>query len=95
MPHVAATATSYQGLPGEYQLAYSNGNLYTTFANGRPPILTGGIGVWHENAAGPSLTQVLQPSTVDFTPRALTPPPVSRWQLLTVSQWTRLMALSG
>ena len=33
--HVAATATSYQGLPGEYQLAYSNGNLYTTFANGR------------------------------------------------------------
>ena len=72
--HVAATATSYQGLPGEYQLAYSNGNLYTTFANGRPPILTGGIGVWNESAAGPSLTQVLQPSTVDFTPRGANAP---------------------
>ena len=37
--NIAITADRYQGLPGEYQLAYSDytRNLYTTFSNGRRP----------------------------------------------------------
>ena len=46
--HIAVSATQYQGLPGQYQLAYSaaTSSLYTSFSSGRPPVLTGGVGTW-------------------------------------------------
>ena len=54
--NIAITADRYQGLPGEYQLAYSNytRNLYTTFSNGRPPVYTGGVGVWTTYGENPN-----------------------------------------
>ena len=35
--HIAVSATQYQGLPGQYQLAYSaaTSSLYTSFSSGR------------------------------------------------------------
>ena len=68
--HITVSATQYQGLPGQYQLAYASATstLYTSFSSGRPPILTGGAGAWNTSAA-PSLTSVYQFPTVDFTPR--------------------------
>ena len=72
--NIAITADRYQGLPGEYQLAYSNytRNLYTTFSNGRPPVYTGGIGVWTTYGEIPTLDEVMLPGTVDFVPSGQT-----------------------
>ena len=52
--HIAVSATQYQGLPGQYQLAYSaaTSSLYTSFSSGRPPILTGGVGTWNVASYG-------------------------------------------
>lgn len=73
---ISASATSYSGLPGEYQMAYSNktGDIYTTFANGRPPVLTAGIGAWTPGFFSPSLHRVWQLPTVDYTPRGQSTP---------------------
>ena len=73
--HIAVSATQYQGLPGQYQLAYSaaTSSLYTSFSSGRPPILTGGVGTWNV-ASTPSLTTVYQFPTTDFTARGATAP---------------------
>ena len=69
------SATQYQGLPGQYQLAYSaaTSSLYTSFSSGRPPILTGGVGTWNV-ASTPSLATVYQFPTTDFTARGATAP---------------------
>lgn len=73
--HIAVSATQYQGLPGQYQLAYSaaTSSLYTSFSSGRPPILTGGVGTWNV-ASTPNLTTVYQFPTTDFTARGATAP---------------------
>ena len=73
--HIAVSATQYQGLPGQYQLAYSaaTSSLYTSFSSGRPPILTGGVGAWNV-ASTPSLATVYQFPTTDFTARGATAP---------------------
>ena len=73
--HIAVSATQYQGLPGQYQLAYSaaTSSLYTSFSSGRPPILTGGVGTWNV-ASTPALTTVYQFPTADFTGRGATAP---------------------
>lgn len=73
--HIAVSATQYQGLPGQYQLAYSaaTSSLYTSFSSGRPPILTGGVGTWNV-ASTPSLSTVYQFPTTDFTARGATAP---------------------
>ena len=73
--HIAVSATQYQGLPGQYQLAYSaaTSSLYTSFSSGRPPILTGGVGTWNV-ASNPNLTTVYQFPTTDFTARGATAP---------------------
>ena len=72
--NIAITADRYQGLPGEYQLAYSNytRNLYTTFSNGRPPVYTGGVGVWTTYGEIPTLDEVMLPGIVDFVPSGQT-----------------------
>ena len=69
------SATQYQGLPGQYQLAYSaaTSSLYTSFSSGRPPVLTGGVGTWNV-ASTPSLATVYQFPTTDFTARGATAP---------------------
>lgn len=69
------SATQYQGLPGQYQLAYSAATsaLYTSFSSGRPPILTGGVGTWNV-ASTPSLATVYQFPTTDFIARGATAP---------------------
>ena len=73
--HIAVSATQYQGLPGQYQLAYSaaTSSLYTSFSSGRPPILTGGVGTWNV-ASTPSLATVYQFPTTDFTAPGATAP---------------------
>ena len=73
--HIAVSATQYQGLPGQYQLAYSaaTSSLYTSFSSGRPPILTGGVGAWNV-ASTPSLATVYQFPTADFIGRGATAP---------------------
>lgn len=73
--HIAVSATQYQGLPGQYQLAYSaaTSSLYTSFSSGRPPVLTGGVGTWNV-ASNPNLTTVYQFPTTDFTARGATAP---------------------
>ncbi|BAI64318.1 uncharacterized conserved protein [Rothia mucilaginosa DY-18] len=73
--HIAVSATQYQGLPGQYQLAYSaaTSSLYTSFSSGRPPILTGGVGTWNVGST-PSLSTVYQFPTTDFTARGATAP---------------------
>ena len=73
--HIAVSATQYQGLPGQYQLAYSaaTSSLYTSFSSGRPPILTGGVGTWNV-ASTPSLATVYQFPTTDFIARGATAP---------------------
>ena len=73
--HIAVSATQYQGLPGQYQLAYSaaTSSLYTSFSSGRPPVLTGGVGTWNV-ASNPSLATVYQFPTTDFTARGATAP---------------------
>ena len=73
--HIAVSATQYQGLPGQYQLAYSaaTSSLYTSFSSGRPPVLTGGVGTWNV-ASTPSLATVYQFPTTDFTARGATAP---------------------
>ena len=73
--HIAVNATQYQGLPGQYQLAYSaaTSSLYTSFSSGRPPILTGGVGTWNV-ASTPSLATVYQFPTTDFIGRGATAP---------------------
>ena len=73
--HIAVSATQYQGLPGQYQLAYSaaTSSLYTSFSSGRPPVLTGGVGTWNL-ASNPSLATVYQFPTTDFTARGATAP---------------------
>ena len=73
--HFSVSATQYQGLPGQYQLAYAPATptLFTSFSSGRPPILTGGLGSWNVSSA-PSLASVYQFPTVDFTPRGATEP---------------------
>ena len=73
--HIAVSATQYQGLPGQYQLAYSaaTSSLYTSFSSGRPPILTGGVGTWNV-ASNPSLATVYQFPATDFTARGATAP---------------------
>ena len=73
--HIAVSATQYQGLPGQYQLAYSaaTSSLYTSFSSGRPPILTGGFGTWNV-ASTPSLSTVYQFPTADFIGRGATAP---------------------
>ena len=73
--HIAVSATQYQGLPGQYQLAYSaaTSSLYTSFSSGRPPILTGGVGTWNV-ASTPSLATVYQFPTADFIGRGATAP---------------------
>ena len=73
--HIALSATQYQGLPGQYQLAYSaaTSSLYTSFSSGRPPILTGGVGTWNV-ASTPSLSTVYQFPTADFIGRGATAP---------------------
>ena len=73
--HIAVSATQYQGLPGQYQLAYSaaTSSLYTSFSSGRPPILTGGVGTWNV-ASTPSLSTVYQFPTADFIGRGATAP---------------------
>ena len=73
--HIAMSATQYQGLPGQYQLAYSaaTSSLYTSFSSGRPPLLTGGVGTWNV-ASTPSLATVYQFPTTDFTARGATAP---------------------
>ena len=73
--HIAVRATQYQGLPGQYQLAYSaaTSSLYTSFSSGRPPILTGGVGTWNV-ASTPSLATVYQFPTTDFIARGATAP---------------------
>ena len=73
--HIAVSATQYQGLPGQYQLAYSaaTSSLYTSFSSGRPPILTGGVGTWN-GASTPSLSTVYQFPTADFIGRGATAP---------------------
>lgn len=73
--HIAVSATQYQGLPGQYQLAYSaaTSSLYTSFSSRRPPILTGGVGTWNV-ASNPNLTTVYQFPTTDFTARGATAP---------------------
>ena len=73
--HIAVSATQYQGLPGQYQLAYSaaTSSLYTSFSSGRPPILTGGVGTWNV-ATTPSLATVYQFPTTDFIARGATAP---------------------
>ena len=73
--HIAVSATQYQGLPGQYQLAYSaaTSSLYTSFSSGRPPILTGGVGTWNV-ASTPSLSTVYQFPTTDFIGRGATAP---------------------
>ena len=73
--HIAVSATQYQGLPGQYQLAYSAAtfSLYTSFSSGRPPVLTGGVGTWNL-ASNPSLATVYQFPTTDFTARGATAP---------------------
>ena len=73
--HIAVSATQYQGLPGQYQLAYSaaTSSLYISFSSGRPPILTGGVGTWNV-ASTPSLATVYQFPTTDFIARGATAP---------------------
>lgn len=73
--HFSVSATQYQGLPGQYQLAYApaTSTLFTSFSSGRPPILTGGLGSWNVSSA-PSLASVYQFPTVNFTPRGATEP---------------------
>jgi len=73
--HIVVSATQYQGLPGQYQLAYSaaTSSLYTSFSSGRPPILTGGVGTWNV-ASTPSLATVYQFPTTDFIARGATAP---------------------
>ena len=73
--HISVSATQYQGLPGQYQLAYSaaTSSLYTSFSSGRPPILTGGVGTWNV-ASTPSLATVYQFPTADFIGRGATAP---------------------
>ena len=73
--HIAVSATQYQGLPGQYQLAYSaaTSSLYTSFSSGRPPVLTGGVGTWNV-ASTPSLATVYQFPTTDFIGRGATAP---------------------
>ncbi|OFP76380.1 peptidase [Rothia sp. HMSC066G07] len=73
--HIAVSATQYQGLPGQYQLAYSaaTSSLYTSFPSGRPPVLTGGVGTWNVGST-PSLSTVYQFPTTDFTARGATAP---------------------
>ena len=73
--HIAVSATQYQGLPGQYQLAYSaaTSSLYTSFSSGRPPVLTGGVGTWNVGST-PSLSTVYQFPTSDFTARGATAP---------------------
>ena len=73
--HIAVSATQYQGLPGQYQLAYSAAisSLYTSFSSGRPPVLTGGVGTWNVGST-PSLSTVYQFPTTDFTARGATAP---------------------
>ena len=73
--HIAVNATQYQGLPGQYQLAYSaaTSSLYTSFSSGRPPVLTGGVGTWNVGST-PSLSTVYQFPTTDFTARGATAP---------------------
>ena len=73
--HIAVSATQYQGLPGQYQLAYSaaTSSLYTSFSSGRPPVLTGGVGTWNV-ASTPTLSTVYQFPTTDFTARGATAP---------------------
>ena len=73
--HISVSATQYQGLPGQYQLAYSaaTSSLYTSFSSGRPPILTGGVGTWNV-ASTPSLSTVYQFPTADFIGRGATAP---------------------
>lgn len=73
--HIAVNATQYQGLPGQYQLAYSaaTSSLYTSFSSGRPPILTGGVGTWNV-ASTPSLATVYRFPTTDFIGRGATAP---------------------
>ncbi len=73
--HIAVSATQYQGLPGQYQLAYSaaTSSLYTSFSSGRPPVLTGGVGTWNVGST-PSLATVYQFPTTDFTARGATAP---------------------
>ena len=73
--HIAVSATQYQGLPGQYQLAYSaaTSSLYTSFSSGPPPILTGGVGTWNV-ASTPSLATVYQFPTTDFIARGATAP---------------------
>ena len=73
--HISVSATQYQGLPGQYQLAYSaaTSSLYTSFSSGRPPILTGGVGAWNI-ASTPSLATVYQFPTADFIGRGATAP---------------------
>ena len=73
--HIAVSATQYQGLPGQYQLAYSaaTSSLYTSFSSGRPPILTGGVGTWNV-ASTPSLATVYQFPTTDFIAHGATAP---------------------
>ena len=75
---VQVQAQKFTGFPGEYQLAYDGQNIYTTFANGRPPVLTAGIGVYqpgpgaaqntHTGAAQAFQSTILMPVT-DYTPR--------------------------
>lgn len=73
--HFSVSATQYQGLPGQYQLAYApaTSTLFTSFSSGRPPVLTGGLGAWNVSSA-PSLASVYQFPTVNFTPRGATEP---------------------
>lgn len=73
--HISVSATQYQGLPGQYQLAYSaaTSSLYTSFSSGRPPVLTGGVGTWNVGST-PSLSTVYQFPTTDFTARGATAP---------------------
>ena len=73
--HIVVSATQYQGLPGQYQLAYSaaTSSLYTSFSSGRPPVLTGGVGTWNVGST-PSLSTVYQFPTTDFTARGATAP---------------------
>ena len=88
--HIAVSATQYQGLPGQYQLAYSaaTSSLYTSFSSGRPPILTGGVGTWNV-ASTPSLATVYQSRPRTLLHVALPHRPVSRLNLPTVLPTTK------
>ena len=70
----SVSATQTQGLPGQYQVAYSakSNKLYVTGSNGRPPVLTGTLA--RVNPDTLQVEAVLQLPTTDFTPRGATEP---------------------